>query len=1217
MKEPFFKIFSISLFFFFLKNYLNAQIPPFKITHIGTENGLSQGSVYSIFKDSRGIIWFGTQDGLNAYDGRKIKIFKQSNLKGTLHGNRIGGIIEDNDGDLWIGTESGLNKYNYFTDDFICYFKNQEVFPLLANKNYIWIHASKSGYIKIDKTTGKWTTFYEKGLFDSNYTSTKNSSIIISDNEFCLQTNDGIIYYKNGISKFYFSKSKQNIAGESLTITKIKKYGTKIYVSTNEGIQILNPISNEITQLPKSTIDTKVLIFDFDISNDGKIWMATDQKGLLIFDLIKNKIIEFRKNENSKFDLTDSNISTVYIDLDNVIWLNTDPFGIDKIQFVKNNFGYLTIPFPKTIPDNIINQSIRGIVETKSDELWLGTLNTGLWVLDKNTKTIKKSFVNIGNDNPLPSNHIKFLHKSNNGTIWIGTESGLARYTSGRLIKMKMPNYKNSSTGTFIRSIEEYKGKIYICTEEGIAVYDKNNYEFEKYRLLPNEKMTFSLHLSDNKWFAGTFDNGLFFIENGKVKKIIKDILPTFIKQNKEGKFYLGSDKGLFTIDSTAKIISSFDVKKGLQNDFLYCGEIDEKGFLWVSTNKGILKIDPKKQTSFGFNLNDGLQDFEFNGFSSFKSDKNVLYFGGIKGLNYFSSSQIDIPQKQTKNILLEDSKSLTSIEIQYFIDKNTQFKIPNLENRNFMQSFFKLTNQIPNFSYTDKAVWLRFFLKNNSSHKWYMEIENSRLNKIEVWIYEKGNLMSKKIGGDILPDEKSDFTDIHPIFALDLIENQEYEIFVRAETNRDLKLPISFWEESYIAEHISNRKLIWGIYTGFVLLISLYNLFLWISIKDITYLYYMCYVLFFGTFQLSIYGLFKQYIWDNNRFNEYGFIISLFLSNIFLALFSERFLNLKTYLKHWFKIKYIIIIGLSIAALLTPIFYSSNFNYVAIGVGIFYNLLYAYFCYAYLKQNQKIIYYYGLAISFLAIASAIVALQNLALIQADYQEYIIMIGSMLEIVLFSLALGFKFREIELEKARQLQLRIEISSNLHDDLAASLSSLTMYSELSKKKVKNNDSEIMQRLDAIANKSRDILNKVRTAVYEINPKNDSEVEWLERIISFGLDIFESKSINFSSEISPKFNSNSIKEKYRRQIFLIFKEAIHNVAKYSDAKNVTLKIQTEKESTIITLIDDGVGINQELINNGNGMENMKTRAQKINGQLNVFSKPNMGTEIQVIV
>ncbi len=301
---------------------------------------------------------------------------------------------------------------------------------------------------------------------------------------------------------------------------------------------------------------------------------------------------------------------------------------------------------------------------------------------------------------------------------------------------------------------------------------------------------------------------------------------------------------------------------------------------------------------------------------------------------------------------------------------------------------------------------------------------------------------------------------------------------------------------------------------------------------------------------------------------------------------------------------------------IITPFWHPNEINYFAIALSLVFSILFYVVCYLYIKARNPLIYFYALAVFFLTTASTVLAFQNLGLISSINQEYVLMTGSMFEIVLFSLALGYKYRQNLLEKERQQHLRNEISSNLHDDLAASLSSLTMYTELSKRKIGNDNTfELENRLDNISSKSREILNKVRSAVYEINPKNDAEEEWLDRIISFGVDIFESKSINFVLDIEPNFNSWAIPVEKRRQLFLIFKEAINNAAKYSQAKNVKFGIKQVSKKMVFSLSDDGIGIENKELSKSNGINNMTNRAQNIQGNLEIISSNNSGTEIRL--
>src|SRR5690349_806176 len=94
-----------------------------KFTHINTRDGLSQSTVTCILKDRYGFMWFGTEDGLNKYDGRRFTIYRKSlSDKKSLAGNSISALYEDKAGSLWIGTKEGLSRYNRTDDTFINYY---------------------------------------------------------------------------------------------------------------------------------------------------------------------------------------------------------------------------------------------------------------------------------------------------------------------------------------------------------------------------------------------------------------------------------------------------------------------------------------------------------------------------------------------------------------------------------------------------------------------------------------------------------------------------------------------------------------------------------------------------------------------------------------------------------------------------------------------------------------------------------------------------------------------------------------------------------------------------------------------------------------------------------------------------------------------------------------------------------------------------------------
>lgn len=1215
---------------FFLVFYTSfaaiAQNLKYRITHIGTENGLSQGSVYAMHSDAKGFMWFGTQDGLNRWNGQSMKVFRPSkNKKGHIGGIEIKKIYSDKNETLWIGTETCLNKYDYSSETFHkIFFRDKksrvlksEVFPLKLAGDSLLVWVGGVGLVSYDvlKNTQRIILSFDglKTNYFSNINSTqidKNDNIWIHNNAFLLQYN-----LKTKKLKYFFSNQPDNIAGKPIEIIKVLSVNNKIWLASIDKLILLNPVSGEIKEWAFFTKNKEIgLIYDIDVDSKGQVWLATEKNGILIFNLTDESFNQISRTNNfSTHTISVNEVSQIYIDNNDIIWANVDPYGIDKIQILPENFGYFKLNQFHDFSADMINSSIRCIMgDSIKNELWLGTQQTGLWRLDANTFKIKQGFYR----GELPSNTIRFLFNDLEQKLWVGTTEGLAILNGAKFEKVINKVSKQQALGNFIRVISELNNKIYVGTEDGVFEVDKKTKSFSSKVILLGKRISMIRFLSENKMLVGVYNEGLQVLTSNdgfktfKSKLVFPNAIP--ISSQKQGDLlWIGTSRGLVKLNIIDFSYTWIDNEDGLPNNFIYALELDNEHNVWMSTNKGIVKYEPKSGNVFPFNLNDGLQGLEFNGYSSWRDQSGRLFFGGINGLNYFVPNQIYTLANSVSNTI--GSNDLTfRPKVQYAFEEKLkdEYKKPEKQNEKFNAKFRSFNGNVPNFGYGDNAIWVKIPLRNLSNGKWYLEIENPRIKDLDLWLYERNQLVWHKKSGDGLPLSISEIRNANPVFKLDLIENQDYDLYMRASTSRDLKVPISLWEESVLIKHLSDRKLIWGIYFGFVILISLFNIFLWTTIKDIMYLFYSLYILFFGLFQTTVYGFGYEYFWSNNAFNERAFLVFLFVSNIFLLFFTDRFLDFtNAWKKAWKRIKLGLLIWCTFFVLVSLFYMHFVLNFVAIFSGFLFTLCFVFILFAYLKNRSQLFLIYLISISFLTLSTFIVSIQNTGFIGSNHQEYIIMIGSMLEIVFFSLALGYKFRVNYLEKERQQKLRNEISSNLHDDLAASLSSLTMYSELSKRK--NTKEDLIERFDVVALRAREILSKVREAVYDINPKNDEDNAWFERIVAFGREIFEIKNIDFRAEVSDDFNANKIPPQFRRDIFLIFKEAMNNAAKYSEANTVVLFAHKKDGKLILSLKDDGIGFMTTPEEDGNGIRNMKDRAAKI--QADFILETEKGTEI----
>ena len=1223
---------------------LNAQNLNYRIDHYGTEKGLSQGSVFAMLKDSRGIMWFGTQDGLNKWDGETFTVFRPSTIKkNSIEGIEIKKIIEDDNGDLWIGTEASLNHYRYSSNDFHKYkitgkkgnVAKSEVFPIKASKGIIWYWSAVEGLVKLNLRTNRKQLILPNQSFNTNYFRTVNSTQFDAYGKLWIHTADAIIRLdtvnqKQHSIEHFFSNHPQNKAGKPLGIIKILPVGNFLWIATNDGLVRFNYLTNEIKIIREFDKAKPIqVVFDIDTDNKGHLWLATEKHGLLRYT-IENQTFTQIKNEGylDKNNLFINEISQVYVDYDGIIWVNTDPYGIDRIQLLPNNLSSFRIPFPKDFPKSLLNYSIRFIIKDEAQQhLLLGTQQSGLWIVNDKDLSVEKGFYNYGNLNPLPSNTIRFLKQDSLKHLWIGTSQGLAIMKNQSIKQIKNTNGKDLSLSNFIRYIEEDTNEILVGTEEGIYFIDKKTYQFKKHALFPDKRISLIKKIGEGQYYIGIYNEGLWKVvthdhfTNYTITKIVQDGIAICMQASKDDdSWWIGTSKGLINYFPQQQRTRTFTTEDGLPNNFIYACEIDKNRNIWVSTNRGIARFDKQQRRFTSFNLNDGLQAYEFNGYSSFQTTDGELFLGGVNGLNRFYPDNIT-KSKLTPNFVLtkEDKHIFVRNHCYAFIDAENKYRRPDVESSDFMQRFKSIKNDIPNFGYTDKPIWLMMRIMNQADRQWLMEVANSRVNEIEVFVLENNRIINSKKQGDHYPYHLNTIKDANPIFKIDMIENQEYLIFLKCKSTEDLKFPIYFWQESDLFQSISTRKIIWGIYFGFIFLIALYNFFLWAVIRDISLVYYILYVLCFGGLQAVLYGFFYQYVWSNSWLNDRAHLIFLNLSSFFMIYFSLAFLNLKLYFP--FALRPVkLLSGVFILFTIILLFhYEWYSNFIGIGLTFVLLVLQVLVVYEYFSRKIRIIRFYALAMASISLAAVIVALKNLNVIAAMNQEYYLMVGSMLEIVLFSVAFGDKLRRSQKEQQRQQMLRNEISTNLHDDLAASLSSLTMFSELNRVKFQKTVPETSEIFNRISTRSREMMRQVREAVYDINPQNDDSEEWLDRMVQFAQETLASKQIELILNIDEQIRQLLLPTQQRRNLYLFFKEAINNIAKHSEASKVKIDFMIvnssfEKQGKLI-IEDNGKGFDSKDISRGNGLNNFQKRADIMKGKVTIVSNPGKGTKIEL--
>ncbi len=201
-----------------------------------------------------------------------------------------------------------------------------------------------------------------------------------------------------------------------------------------------------------------------------------------------------------------------------------------------------------------------------------------------------------------------------------------------------------------------------------------------------------------------------------------------------------------------------------------------------------------------------------------------------------------------------------------------------------------------------------------------------------------------------------------------------------------------------------------------------------------------------------------------------------------------------------------------------------------------------------------------------------------------------------------------------LQQLKRLQvIRNNIASDLHDDIGSTLNSISIYSEVAKQQA----GKEIPALDQIGLNSRKIIESMSDIVWTINPENDSFEKIIIRMRSFAYQLLKAKKVEYTFEVDEKLNSIALPMQVRKNFYLVFKEAITNVVKYSEASRVSIDLFEKNKIIMLRIRDNGKGIPVNAQTLGNGLMNMTRRAKEINAELNIISANSGGTEIELML
>ncbi|MEO5673650.1 MAG: two-component regulator propeller domain-containing protein, partial [Chitinophagales bacterium] len=238
-------------------------------------------------------------------------------------------------------------------------------------------------------------------------------------------------------------------------------------------------------------------------------------------------------------------------------------------------------------------------------------------------------------------------------------------------------------------------------------------------------------------------------------------------------------------------------------------------------------------------------------------------------------------------------------------------------------------------------------------------------------------------------------------------------------------------------------------------------------------------------------------------------------------------------------------------------------------------------------------------------------SLISFRILQPYWQQWWFYLGSGILIVSITwLVIQFRLKQL----AKLQSVRNKIANDLHDDIGSALSTISIYSEVAKMKSdKSKGDELNEVLQKISSTSQEMQENMNYIVWSIQPRNDRFDQILLRMKRYAIDMLQSKNIAVSFTLEEQLNSLKLPQEKRKELFLIFREAIHNITKYSNCSAVSIIFRTEGNKIIMEISDNGIGFRKDDVISGNGLHTMKERSHTLKGDLKITSQLESGTKM----
>ncbi|WP_044205691.1 two-component regulator propeller domain-containing protein [Flammeovirga sp. OC4] len=658
--------------------------------HISDASGLTNKVVKDIYRDQKGFLWLGTQNGLHRYDGYEMKIYRSSSEESkSLSTNDINVIFEDDQQQLWVGTTHNVHIMNADGEHFRTLIPRSpfgtEAFAfeissiLQSQKGTIWVGTKGAGLYQFN-LEGQLISHH---LADQQHPHLSIINTLAEDKNGNLWIgheglNLSIYYSHRGIfrqlsvdqNKSYFSKNT------ATKITKILPISTKkILIGTlQNGVFAMDPTTQKVNYLPEVNQGLKhPSIKDIVMDDFQNIWLATSD-GLHQLSSYSDQIIRiYRNNDLNNKSIAGNALLSLHYDQQNILWCSVSGQGVD---YIEPNFKKFKTYKREVMNQNSLNHTtVQAIFEDRHTNLWFGTSGGGLTFLDTKKNKFEHFVPEKGNPTKLQAWAVFAIHEDHKDNIWVGSYlGGLSKFDK----KTKtFKTYKNSQWDKTslphddVRAIfEDSKKQLWVATNGGgVAIFDTENETFKTFKREEGKEdqtlssnWTLNVFEDSRGWiWVGTYGGlSVYYPNENRWVNFMNDTKDSHslthnwvyaVHEDKVGNIWIGTAGGLNKIDAqqlkqpinhySKGLMTAFREEQGLSSNSVHGILEDDFGVLWLSSNSGLSKFDHKNNKITHYTKDDGLQGNEFIPMAFCKTKAGRLIFGGNNGANAFLPNEI------------------------------------------------------------------------------------------------------------------------------------------------------------------------------------------------------------------------------------------------------------------------------------------------------------------------------------------------------------------------------------------------------------------------------------------------------------------------------------------------------------------------------------------------------------------------------------------------